>query len=50
MKSFLESLESKGKDEEDAIKTKIKDIVKELIDELNIATKDDLEKLKEEMK
>lgn len=50
MKSFLESLESKGKDEEDAIKTKIKDIVKELIDELNIATKDDLEKLKEEIK
>lgn len=50
MKSFLESLESKGKDEEDAIKNKIKDIVKELIDELNIATKDDLEKLKEEMK
>jgi polyhydroxyalkanoate synthesis regulator phasin len=50
IKSFLESLENKGKDEEDAIKTKIKDIVKELIDELNIATKDDLEKLKEEMK
>lgn len=50
MKSFLESLENKGKEEEEAIKTKIKDIVKELIDELNIVTKDDLEKLKEEMK
>ncbi|MCT7538477.1 hypothetical protein N5T82_01295 [Aliarcobacter cryaerophilus] len=49
-KSFLESLEQKGKDEDERIKAKIKDIFKEVLDELGVATKADLEKLKEDLK
>tara|TARA_B100001063_G_scaffold231703_1_gene246052 strand:+ start:11199 stop:11462 length:264 start_codon:yes stop_codon:yes gene_type:complete len=49
-KSFLESIEKKGKEEEQKNKEKIKSMLKEIIDELGIATKDDLEKLKQELK
>lgn len=49
-KSFLDSLEQKGKEEDDRIKSKIKEMVKEILDELGVATKDDLQKLKEELK
>jgi polyhydroxyalkanoate synthesis regulator phasin len=49
-KSFLESLESKGKEEDEKMKQKLKDTIKEIFDDLGVATKDDLEKLKEEMK
>lgn len=49
-KSFLESLEKKGKAEDDKIKDNLKKTLKEIIDELGIATKEDLEKLKEELK
>ena len=49
-KSFLESLEQKGKDEDERIKSKIKDMFKEVLDELGVATKADLEKLKEDLK
>ncbi len=49
-KSFLESLEKKGKDEDERIKTKIKDMFKEVLDELGVATKADLEKLKQDLK
>ncbi|MAD41399.1 MAG: hypothetical protein CL623_03305 [Arcobacter sp.] len=49
-KSFLESIEKKGKEEEQKDKEKIKSMLKEIIDELGIATKDDLEKLKQELK
>lgn len=42
-KSFLESLEQKGKDEEQKAKDEIKRILKEVIDELGLATKEDLE-------
>lgn len=48
-KSFLESIESKGKQEEERMKSMMKDALREIIDELNIATKDDIEKLKEEL-
>jgi len=48
-KSFLESIESKGKQEEERMKSMMKDSLREIIDELNIATKDDIEKLKEEL-
>jgi polyhydroxyalkanoate synthesis regulator phasin len=48
--SFLESLEQKGKDEDERIKAKIKDMFKEVLDELGVATKADLEKLKEDLK
>jgi polyhydroxyalkanoate synthesis regulator phasin len=48
-KKFLESVETKGKEEEERMKTMIKDSLREIIDELNIATKEDIEKLKEEL-
>jgi len=46
-KSFLESIEKKGKEEDARIKEEVKKMLKEVIDELGLATKDDLEKLKE---
>lgn len=49
-KSFLESIEKKGKEEETRIKDEIKAALKEVIDELGLATKADLEKLKEDLK
>ena len=47
---FRSSLEQKGKDEDERIKAKIKDMFKEVLDELGVATKADLEKLKEDLK
>jgi polyhydroxyalkanoate synthesis regulator phasin len=49
-KSFMESIEQKGKEEESKIKEQLKSALKEVIDELGLATKADLEKLKEELK
>lgn len=49
-KSFLESLEKKGKEEDEHLKAKLKDTLKEVIDELGLVTKSDIEKLKEELK
>lgn len=49
-KSFLESIEAKGRDEEQRIKEQFKSALKEVIDELGVATKADLEKLKEDLK
>ena len=49
-KSFMDSIEKKGKEEEDKIKEQLKSALKEAIDELGLATKEDLEKLKEDLK
>lgn len=49
-KSFLESIEEKGKAEEEKFKTQLKSTLKEVLDELGVATKADLEKLKEDLK
>jgi len=49
-KSFLESIEEKGKAEEERVKEQLKSTLKEVLDELGIATKADLEKLKEDLK
>ena len=49
-KIFLESIEKKGKEEDDKFKEKLKSTLKEIIDELGLATKVDLEKLKEDLK
>lgn len=49
-KSFLDSIEKKGKEQEEKNKEKLKSLLKEVIDELGLATKDDLEKLKQELK
>ncbi|MGB5866778.1 MAG: hypothetical protein WBG69_02790 [Arcobacteraceae bacterium] len=48
-KSFLESLEKKGQEQDAKIKEELKSTLKEIIDELGLATKDDLEKLKEDL-
>lgn len=49
-KSFLESIEKKGKEEDEKMKDRLKETLKEIIDELGLATKADLEKLKEDLK
>jgi len=48
-KSFLESIEEKGKKEEKKNKEKIKSMLKEIIDELGLVTKDDLKKYKKDL-
>lgn len=48
-KSFLESIETKGKEEEARLKEQLKSTLKEVIDELGLATKADLQKLKEDL-
>ncbi len=50
VKGFIESLEKKGQDEEERLKKHIKDSLKEAINELGLATKKDLEKLKKDLK
>ncbi len=49
-KSFLESIETRGKEEESKQKEKLKSMIKDVLDELGVATKDDLRKLKEDSK
>ena len=49
-KSFLESIETKGKEEEVKFKEQLKSTLKEVIDELGLATKADLEKLREDLR
>jgi len=49
-KSFIEKIEQKGKEEEQKNKEKFKSMIKEIIDELGIATKEDIQKLKDELK
>ncbi len=43
---FLDDLKIKGEEEETKFKTQIKEALKEVIDELGLATKADIEKLK----
>ena len=50
VKSFLESLEQKCKESDEKFKAELKSTLKEIIDELGVATKEDLEKLKEDLK
>ena len=47
-KSFLESLKSKGEDEEKRLKDELKAAIKEVIEELGIATKEDIQSLKQQ--
>lgn len=41
-KSFLESIEAKGKAEDEKLKEKIKETLKEVVKELDLVTKEDL--------
>lgn len=45
-KTFLESLKSKGEEEEKRLKEELKSAIREVIEELGIATKQDIEALK----
>lgn len=47
--SFLDSIEEKGKKEEQRVKNLVKEALSEIIDELGVATKADIDKLKEEL-
>jgi polyhydroxyalkanoate synthesis regulator phasin len=47
-KAFLDAIEERGKEEEEAFKTKLKDALKEVIDELGLATKADIQALNKE--
>lgn len=49
-KSFLDSIEKKGKDEQNRVKEELKSTLKEVINELGLATKEDLQKMKEDLK
>jgi polyhydroxyalkanoate synthesis regulator phasin len=48
-KTFIQSLEENGKKEESKLKEQIKSSLHELIDELDLATKQDLQDLKKEL-
>jgi polyhydroxyalkanoate synthesis regulator phasin len=47
---FLDSIEDKAKTQEQKFKEQLKSTLKEIIDELNLATKEDLQKLKEDLR
>jgi len=49
-KSFLDSIEKKGQEEQQRVKDELKKALKEVVNELGLATKEDLEKLKESLK
>ena len=47
--SFFDEMAKRGEKEKDQFKDMLKDIVKEVVAELNLATRDDLKKLKKEL-
>jgi polyhydroxyalkanoate synthesis regulator phasin len=48
-KSFIESITKKGEEEDERVKAKIKEMLKEAIEELGLATKKDLEDLRSKL-
>ena len=46
--AFLEKLQTRGEEEEEKFKSQIKEAVKEVIDEMGLATKKDIEALKDQ--
>jgi len=47
---FIDRAKSKGEEEEKAFKAKLKEAVREVLDEMDLATKADIEALKKENK
>lgn len=45
---FLEKLQTRGEEEEEKLKNRLKEALKEVIDEMGLATKADIEALKKE--
>lgn len=48
-RNFFNEMAQRGEKEKEQFKGMFKDILKEVVEELNLATKDDLEKLKQEL-
>ncbi len=48
-RAFIDEMAQRGEEETDQLKERFKDMLKEVLSELNLATKDDLEKLKQEL-
>ncbi|KIH76550.1 hypothetical protein GFER_10265 [Geoalkalibacter ferrihydriticus DSM 17813] len=48
-REFFDELAERGESEKEKFKSSLKETLKELIAEMNLATKDDLEKLKQEL-
>ena len=48
-RKFIDEMSQRGEHEKEEFKRMFKDTLKELVTELNLATKDDLEKLKQEL-
>lgn len=46
--AFLEKLQTRGEEEEEKLKSQIKEALKEVIDEMGLATKKDIEALKDQ--
>jgi polyhydroxyalkanoate synthesis regulator phasin len=47
---FLDKAKAKGEEEEQEFKSKVKEAVREVLDEMNLATRSDIETLKNERK
>lgn len=50
MEGTMERFKERGAQEEEDLKSKIKEILQEALSEMNIATKQDIENLREELK
>lgn len=48
-RTFLDEMAQRGEEEKEQFKGLFKDLLKEVVSELNLATRDDLEKLKQEL-
>ena len=48
-RSFFDEMAQRGEKEKDQFRGMFKDLLKEVVAELNLATKDDLEKLKQDL-
>lgn len=48
-RKFFDEMAQRGEKEKEQFRKMFKDILKDIAEELNLATKDDLEKLKQEM-
>ncbi|MGE4318111.1 MAG: phasin family protein [Deferribacterales bacterium] len=49
-KEFMDKAAARGKEEEKALNDKLKEVVREVINEMGLATKDDIEELKKLIK
>lgn len=47
---FIDKAKAKGEEEEKEFKSKLKEVVREVLDEMDLATKKDIEALKKESK